>query len=174
MQKSSLKTRRAILDAFNHVFNAHRERRIRVQDVADRAGVGRSTFYDHFAGVEAVQLASMRVPFGLLADAAVGDCEPERLEPLLRHFWDNRRRARDLLANRAGDQVMRLLGELVVERLEAPLAMPVHLAAQQLAGAVLMPVRAWLLGEAPAAPDALAQALCRSGTALAAALRQPA
>ena len=37
----------------------------------------------------------------------------------------------------------------------------------------LMLVRAWLLGEAPTSPQVLARTLCRSGVALAAALREP-
>ena len=50
------------------------------------------------------------------------------------------------------------------------LAIPVRLAALQLAEAALAPVRGWLTAEAPCTAEALAASLCRSGAALRASL----
>ena len=170
-RKRSAGTRAAIIGAFNRIFLERRQHRIRVADVVAEAGVGRSTFYDHFSGAEQLYLAALARPFTVLADAAAGCGDPAALERLLAHFWENRRRARDSLGGRSGEQSQRLLAELVEARLEGPLALPASLAAQQLAAAALAPVRCWLLGHASSTPAGLAESLCRSGAALAAAQR---
>jgi AcrR family transcriptional regulator len=167
-------TRGAIIDAFTTLFLERRQRRIRVGDVAAESGLARSTVYDHFAGAEQLQLAALARPFAMLADVAAGRGDRYATEWLLAHFWSNRQRARDVLTGRPGEQALRLLAGLVEERLPPPLLLPPHMAAQLLAAAALVPVRAWLLGEAPSTPDVLAEALCRSGAALAEALREPA
>ena len=168
------RTRAAIVDAFNALFLERRQRHIRVGDVIAEAGVGRSTFYEHFSGAEQLHMAALARPFATLADAAAGRGDPAAIRPLLAHFWENRQRARGSLSGRAGDQALRLLATLVEERLTEPLALPPALAAQQLAAAAFAPLRAWLLGEAPATPESLADSLCRSGAALAEALRKAA
>ena len=167
------RTRSAIVDAFNSLVLERRQRRIGVRDVISQAGVGRSTFYDHFPDAEALHMAALAKPFALLADAAVGRGDLAQTSWLLAHFWENRHRARDTLNGRTGEQAARLLTGLVEERLDGTLKLPRRLAAQQLAAAALAPVRAWLLGEASSTPEALAETLCRSGAALAAALREP-
>ena len=164
-------TRGAIVEAFNRLFLERRLRRIRVGDVVAEAGVGRSTFYDHFAGAEQLRLAALARPMAVLAEAAAGRGDAAATERLFAHFWENRQRARDMLDGRPGEQALRLLAALVEERIEAPLAIPERLAAWQLAGAALAPVRAWLLGEAPSTPGELAESVCRSGAALVASLR---
>lgn len=167
------RTRSAIVDAFSTLVLERRQRRIGVPDVIAEAGVGRSTFYEHFRSAEGVHMAALARPFALLADAAVGRGDRAATAGLLAHFWENRQRARHTLTGRSGEQASRLLAGLVEERLRERLTLPPRLAAQQLAAAALAPVRAWLLGEAPSSPEALAETLCRSGSALAAALREP-
>lgn len=169
-QGRATKTRTAIVHAFNALVLGGR-RRIRVGDVIAEAGLGRSTFYDHFSSAEQLHMAALAQPFVILADAAAGRGDPRSTERLLAHFWENRRVARDTFTGRAGDQAQRLLSRLVEERLEGPLLVPPRLAAQQLAAAALAPVRGWLLGEASASAHMLAGNLCRSGAALLATLR---
>lgn len=166
------RTRSAIIDAFNRLVLERRQRPIRAADVAAEAGVGRSTFYDHFSGAEQVRLEALAHPFAILADAAAGRGNPASLTRLLDHFWEYRARARDHFSGRAGEQARRLLAELIERRLEGELTLPARLAARQLADAAMAPVRAWLLGEAPANSETLANSLCRSGAALAASLRR--
>lgn len=167
------RTRAALIEAFNHLVVQRGKGRIRVADIVDRANVGRSTFYEHFAGAEALHMEALARPLAVLADAAAGKGHPARLEALLGHFWDNRRLARDTFAGRTGEQAARLLADLVEERLSdsgAALDIPLRLAALQLAAAALAPVRGWVLAEAPCTAAALARSLCRSGSELAAAL----
>lgn len=167
------RTRAALIEAFNHLVLHRGKGRIRVADIVAKANVGRSTFYEHFAGAEAIHMEALARPLAVLADAAAGQGDPARLEALLAHFWENRRLARDTFAGRAGEQAARLLADLVEERLRqggAKLEIPLRLAALQLASAALAPVRGWVLGEAPCTARALAWNLCRSGRELAAAL----
>ncbi len=165
------RTRRAIIDAFGRLVLRSRKPPIRAADVVAEAGVGRSTFYEHFAGAEQVQLAALAEPFAILADAAIGRGDPARTEWLLQHFWENRQRARDMLQGRAGEQAQRLLADLVERRLEMPVATAPGLAARQLAAAAFAPVRAWLLGEVTADAAALAQVIRNGGTALLASMQ---
>ena len=72
-----------------------------------------------------------------------------------------------------GDRVARMLADLVEERLIArriATAIPMRLAALQLAQAALGPIKGWLLAEAPCTTEKLARSLCRSGEQLLAAL----
>ena len=52
------RTRRAILDAFLSLVEANGYEKTTVQDILDRADVGRSTFYAHYRDKEALLLAS--------------------------------------------------------------------------------------------------------------------
>ena len=166
------RTREAVLGAFNQLFQQRRRRAIRAADLIAEAGVGRSTFYDHYSSPDEVLLEALRAPFATLADTAAGQGDPAATRWLVEHFWENRARARELFDNvRMRDRVSRLLAEMVAERLEgAELALPVELAAAQLAEAALAPLRAWVRGEAPAPAAAMAEGLCRAGRALREAL----
>lgn len=165
------RTRGAIVEAYNQLFQQRRQQSITVADIVARANVGRSTFYEHYSGAEAVFLESFARPLAVLADAAAGAADAERLEWLLRHFWDNRQRARDLLSGRQGERVSRLLADLVEARVEGEFAIPRRLVAVQLAETAFAPVRAWLTAEAPCPPDALARSICAAAAAVLASLR---
>jgi AcrR family transcriptional regulator len=157
-----IRTRRALVDAFNHlVFN---RRPLRVGDIVRQAKVGRSTFYDHYSGAEALHLEALRRPFGPLADAAAGKGDEALLTHILAHFWDYRQQARRSL----GDKAERLLAQMVEERLAAAgrLRMPRPLAARQLASAALSPITAWLKGEATCTAEVLAHSICATGRAM--------
>ena len=161
------RTRTALVDAFNHLVLNRRQPRIRVADIIARADVGRSTFYEHYANADALLLEALSRPFAILADAAAGRGEPDRLAFLLTHFWENRRRARETLAGRTGDKAMRLLADMVETRLDGQeMAVPVRLASLQLAEAALAPIKAWVAGEAPCSAETLAASLCRTGERL--------
>lgn len=165
-------TKAAIVDAFSRLL-LRRQRRIRVADVVAEAGIGRSTFYDHFSGAEQVHLAALSRPFSVLADAAAGRGDQVETARLLRHFWENRGRARDTLMGRMGEQAHRLLAGMIEERLEPPFVVAREMVASQLAGATLALLRSWVTAEAPATADVLAAAICSSSHAMLGALRPP-
>jgi AcrR family transcriptional regulator len=165
------RTRTALTGAFDRLFLSRGRRPAAVAEIAAEADVGRSTFYEHFGGADALYLEALKRPLACLADAAAGRGDAVKLEPLLAHFWEQRRHARETLSGRLRPRVGSLLADLVEERLEgADLVIAPRLAARSLAEAALAPLSAWLAGEAPSSPAQLAVALCRSGTALRAAL----
>lgn len=163
------RTRARLVAAFNELVLQRRRGPIRVAEIVERADVGRSTFYDHYPRAEALHLEALAAPFAILADAAAGRTEPQRLAQLLAHFWDHRARARETLSGPARDRVTRLLAGLIAERL-APwpdeAAMPARMASLQLAETMLAPIRAWVAGEAAMTAAALADALDAGASAL--------
>lgn len=166
------RTQAAVLGAFNQLFLGRRTRRIRAADLIAEAGVGRSTFYDHYSSADEVLLEALRQPFATLADAAAGQGDPASTRWLVAHFWENRQRGRELFDNpQMRERISRLLTAMIAERLaNTSLALPTELAATQLAEAALAPLRAWTRGEAPAKPEAMAESLVRTGKALREAL----
>jgi AcrR family transcriptional regulator len=170
--RRAARTRAALIDAFNHLALSHRKN-IRVADIVALANVGRSTFYEHYKSADDIHLQAMQRPFALLADAAAGMGDEARLTGQLHHFWENRALARTSFMGRMHDKVTRLLAGMIEERLrdeEDALAIPLRLAALQLAEAALAPIRGWVTAEAPCAAEALAGAICRCGRAIRAGL----
>ena len=154
--------------AFNQLLLDRRGRDIRVAAVVAGADIGRSTFYEHYGSIDRLFRDALKQPFGPLADAAAGRGDEAALAFVLGHFWDQRHHARERLAGRAGEKALQLLAEMVEERLEGVnLCLAPRLASQQLAGAALMPIRAWLLGSAACRADDLAASICAGGHALA-------
>ena len=157
--RRTLRTRAAIVEAYNELVVQQRQEDITVAIVTARANVGRSTFYQHYAGLDALFAEAVARPLAVLAETAVGSSGPNSLEGLLRHFWENRRRAREMLAGRSGARISRLLASLVEERLVGDFIIPHRLVSVLLAETAFAPVRAWLGGEAACTPHVLAQAV---------------
>jgi AcrR family transcriptional regulator len=174
------RTRRALLDAFFHLVLTRPYEEITVQLIAARAGVGRSSFYEHFRGKGALLGASLAAPFGVLADAAGAADNTRALTALLEHFWANRARARGIFTGPMRVHAVAVLARLIQERWRASpgqraaaLLLPPRLAALQLAEALFAPLSAWLTSETDCSAPRLARALRRSALALNAALRGP-
>ena len=156
------RTRNSLIEAWNHLVLSKRKRDIRVADIVDEAGVGRSTFYDHYSSADALHLEALRRPFAPLADAAAGRGDEAMLAHILAHFWEYRQRARRTF----GDRTQRLLAGMVEERLgDAELAIASPIAARQLAASAHAAVQSWLAGDGPCSAGLLASAICRSGDA---------
>jgi AcrR family transcriptional regulator len=85
----ALRTRRALLAAFRDLLLEGKQLEgVRAASVAARAGVSRSTLYEHFAGVEGLVSTSIATPFAVLVDALeTGDNIAADLQQLLDHFW---------------------------------------------------------------------------------------
>lgn len=164
------RTRSALERSFNELFLAEGYDEVTPARVAEAAEVGRSTFYEHFAGREDLlekRLLRIMLP---MAEAVNSDIAPPDLEPTLAHFWDNRVIARTLLAGRAGAVTMRILTAMIEERLPAHrgrLAVPTRLVAAQIAGAQLGVLEEWLSGRQRCASSTLAGALAASSRAIA-------
>jgi AcrR family transcriptional regulator len=163
------RTRSALIDAFNQLLLHRPRQKLRVADIIDRTDAGSSTVYDLFSSPEDLHIDALSRPFAILADAAAGEGDAERLRNLLEHFWENRHRARATLSGRTGDKAARLLAAMVAARLQrrrTELVLPLRLASLQLAHAALAPVKGWVGAEAPCRSLTLAESICRCGEQL--------
>ncbi len=174
------RTRGAIVESFNGLALQRSYSSIRVSDVVGEAGVGRSTFYEHFRNIDEVLLQSASGMLGVLADAATESGDAERVRCVLEHFWEVRPTARALLRDPSGVQVARRLADLIEERLaeqwrgrDAPPIIPPRLVAAQAAGAQLGLIGAWLGGAAACDSGALARAITDATRAIVRAAHQP-
>jgi AcrR family transcriptional regulator len=172
------RTRQAILGAFRDLVLTRGYDAITVRDVVDTAGVGRSTFYEHFDDKERLFEASVKPLLSVLAEAVGQGADRQRLELVIEHFGQNRRLARVVLAGAARQLMARFLAELLESRLasaaraahRAKPLIPLSLIAAHLAEAQLGLIQPWLLAKNPCPPEALAHALGTSTRASAAAL----
>jgi AcrR family transcriptional regulator len=167
------RTRAALRQAFFQLVSTRPYEQVRIADISRRAGVGRSTFYEHFRSKDDLLLASLRHLLEVLAGCVAQQPAGAPLEAVLQHFWENRRLARPTLAGTPRPRVARLLAGLVEQRLPAgAAARPARRAvARHLAEGMLGLLVAWLTGELACDAATLASTLRRTGRASAEALQ---
>jgi AcrR family transcriptional regulator len=168
-----IKSRQKLLDAFFTLVLREPYDDITVGDIVARAGVGRSTFYEHFAGKDGLLAASLARPFGMLADTVQERDNTQGLVAILEHFWDNRRFVPGVFTGPTRRHSVAVLVRLIELRLRAApaarrasLLIPAHLAAIQLAEALFAPITAWATGQTACPPARLAVALRKTTQAL--------
>ena len=168
------RSREALLQAFFGLVLSRRYHEITIADVIAKAGVSRSTFYEHFRSKDALLAAAIEGPFGILA-SMLGDPSPTRVQGILEHFWQNRGMARGIFQGAGLRPVRATLVAMIEARLKrdhgAHLRVPPRLAAHALADAMLSPIIAWLAGEASCSAADLAQTLQASTAAMLDAMR---
>jgi AcrR family transcriptional regulator len=154
------RTREALVQAFVALFFERPYDRITVGAIVARAGVGRSTFYEHFVDKEDVLAASVRAPLAPLA-AAVDDGAP--IEPILQvmdHFAANGDQARALLAGSARRAMTRVLASMVEARLATRRGQRVRRGVSiALSEAMIGSIGTWLRGESGCGAREIAEAL---------------
>lgn len=162
------RSRDLLLQAFFDLVLSRPYGDITVGLVVERAGVARSTFYEHFRGKDELLADSLRGPLGRLADAVVDSTRIAALEGVLAHFWQNRRLAVAILRGAVGRRAQGVLAALVEQRLRSfePLRVPARLAAVQLAGLLLAGVGHWLEGRQEVSAGDLARSLGDSSIAV--------
>ncbi len=149
------RTREAVHGAFNAlILEGRRYDRIRVADLIARAGVGRSTFYEHYRNKDEVLAETIRHPFAMLAAAVDAEARVPPLRDVLAHFHQNRAQARLIFAGSARRKIARVLASMIEERLRARaqvrgVAAPrsTGIAALAIAEGQLAAIMAWLDGE---------------------------
>ena len=152
------RTREAILGAFATLALNRRYDAIRTADLIAAAGVGRSTFYEHFRSKDEVLVAAIEPVLHTLASAALGRASKAQVRAILDHVWEQRAVARMLFEGRTGDRLQRRLATLIAARLPATTTMP----AMAAAAAQLAMLRSWMRGEVacPAAELAVLMIAC--------------
>jgi AcrR family transcriptional regulator len=163
-------TRGWILESFNRLVRK-RGYDFGVTDVVEGAGVGRSTFYEHYRGKNGVRREAMRHFFETLASIVDRrDEEPTRL--LIEHIATHRPEAHRLLVT-AKTEIARELADSVEPRLSGRFRIARHEVAAQIASVQLGLLEGWLaFPEEPFPPAALAEAFHAATGALTARFTQ--
>jgi AcrR family transcriptional regulator len=165
------KTRSALLRAFNSLLLSRGYDELMPADVAEAAGVARSTLYEHYGGKEEMLRHSLLPILEPLAACVGSPNLPPRLEAMLGHIRGSRRMARELLSGRARTVVSRTLADLIEVQLidghKGHMAMPRRLRAAYLASGTLGLLDEWLFGREACPVPVLARALRASAYAAA-------
>lgn len=154
------RTRQAIAGALTRLIFERRYGTIRTGDLIESAGVGRSTFYEHFRSKDEVFVAIIEPLFAPLADASAGQGAAARVQMILDHIWEQRAAARQLFEPPLAGRLQRKLAAMIEERMD-PTAGPVPAAliAAGLAASTLATLKSWLAGETPCSSLDLARHL---------------
>lgn len=162
------RTRAALTDTFLALVVERPYDDIAVGDIIERAGVGRSTFYQHFANKEDLLRQSFFPAFETLTEILSDRRDPARLVFWTEQFWTNRSSGRALLGGPTRAFLVRTLAEQIRPRLPdaRTLLIPEPLVAAQVAEAQLGLIHAWITGRSACAADDMALALTASTRAL--------
>jgi AcrR family transcriptional regulator len=168
--RRSRRSRRLIVDALFALMREKRYDRITVQEIIDRADVGRSTFYAQFRNKEDVLVSELERVLGLLHEQHLASAEESagHLLPsvgLFRHVHETQSFYPALVRGLASDPhylaVHRYLRDHAAQQLalaagSRTLAVPAEIVADYLAGALLTLVHWWLDHGLPYPPEQMA------------------
>lgn len=114
MDRRQRKTREAIFQAFIELLSEKDYHHISVQEILDKADIGRATFYAHFETKDYLLKALCEELFGHIADTATGadlcpcgSADDSVFLHLLRHLQENRLHVLDLLTSPNNDLFLR-------------------------------------------------------------------
>lgn len=174
------RTRGWIIQAFNELMFKRRYTDIRADDIIKHAGVGRSTFYEHFRNKDQLLRHSASHLLAVLADAVTDVGDVEQIRKVVEHIWEQQDQARALLDGRPGAALAQELATLIEDRLairdtayHRALIVPVKLASRQVAEAQVALLRGWLEGGSPCSSVSLSAAVLRASRGLIDALEGP-
>lgn len=158
----SRRTRKAVFEAFTRLIFTRRYSAIRTTDLITEAGVGRSTFYEHFRNKDDVMVWAIDPIFLPLADAATGRGNASRLRFVLDHLWERRALARAMFEPALAAKLQRKLAAMIEAGLVgAEDDVPPAMTAAASAAAQLALIKVWLSGEVACDAGALARRLAK-------------
>jgi AcrR family transcriptional regulator len=167
------RSRSALMSAFIAIVLSDGYDAITVGRVAERANVGRSTFYMHYKGKEDILRQSLKHPCSGLVAIVGSDTAPETLIPLLEHFHSQRRANRAFFDWPLRPLWAKVLGEMIEPKLvliartaRARPMLPLAFVAHEIAQAQIALVARWLQSQASLKPQAVAEALVAATRAL--------
>ncbi len=160
------------MTAFNRLILEGEYTSVTPRGVAAAADVGRSTFYEHFRGVEDLLAQSLAAVFAPLT-SAFSETEPtDAALRAVRHVWENRRLARVLFSGASYRIALRSLAGQFEAALKTNMAasrtnpiLALDLIALQLAAAQLALLNAWTSGRSHHSAPEITRALhagCRA------------
>ena len=165
VDKRVQRTRRALFDSFVDLVLTEEYETIQVVDIIERAGVARSTFYQHFSNKDRILIDSMDPILTVIAAHICGRPEPERMTWVLEHFWENRQLARVVLSGQPYSQVRKALAQRVHVNLSTgkSRSVPLSLQSTRKAAGALATIREWLTGNERCSAARLAAFLGQGG-----------
>ena len=161
--RRSQRTRQLLIEALAELMREKRYSAISVQEIADRANVGRSTFYAHFTDKDDLMVQGVRRMVGTLEPgppSATNTLAPSLA--LFHHVAEGRNLRHSMSHGRIlgmfFDTLQVELTAMFVERLEprippTPTRVPVPLLAGMVAGMLITAVRTWLESGASASAE---------------------
>ena len=154
-------TRRLLLETFARLASEQRYDSIATSELVAAAGVGRSTFYEHFADKDALLLAALEPVLIPLANAASGRGSKAAARMLLTHIWSKRSLFRSVLCSVVLKKIVQRLTDMILERImrEGVNSDTARVAAVASAHGQIAVVRLWVTGEISISIDRLAQQL---------------
>ena len=167
-------TRKELLAAFLQLARERRYENISISEIADISGVGRSTFYEHYSGKDALLLDALDPLLITLANTASGRAPKTTLLHYLHHIWEKRSLFRSLFNSPAHRKIVADLIEKTVDRIqrENALDQSIHLFAIASANAQFALLRAWVTGEVSTTAEFLARQMLSFGSLAPARLEQ--
>lgn len=154
-----LKTRLALREALLDLLTECAWDELSIQEICERANVGRSTFYLHFESKDALLSESLNDLRDALTAHANMHTQVQAfafLPGLLAHMEENRRVFRNVIGRRSGYGVERRFREMVFQLIEQDLArqnvteIQRHMQARYIAGGIVDLMAWWV--DAPEAP----------------------
>jgi AcrR family transcriptional regulator len=143
----ALRTRQALREALVSLIIERGWDAIGIRDVCQRAGIGRSTFYTHFADREELLLAGYDDLRKMLRRASAAEGRWRALAftlPLLEHAEENKRMFRALVGRRSSEMAKSGLLRLIIELTREDLAPLGEATAQYVAGAFFQLLVWWV------------------------------
>jgi AcrR family transcriptional regulator len=153
--------RTAIIGAFRELVQDVRYEDLTIGQIVARAGVARSSFYQHFSNKDELLLVGLSEPFEALSNAVDPNAAEGDLVAVVEHIWENRRIGRPLLSGPMRMAAHQLLVSLVEKRLANAIGSstarpPLRLIAHRIAGGQLALLLAWISSEAPSSASLVA------------------
>lgn len=160
------RTRQALMMAFVNLVLTRGYAEISVEDIAEEANVGRSTFYMHHKSKLDLLKQSLVRPSSVLSLLVGHDVPPDMLVHQLAHFHEQRRINKPFFSEPIRTVWVKCLADLIAPRLaklirqtRAQPLLPAELVATQIAESQIALITNWLLDKPSLKPDAVAEAL---------------
>jgi AcrR family transcriptional regulator len=160
LDRRKQRTRQAALAAFSSLLFEQGYEGITLTAVAERAGLGRSTLYEHYRSKDALLAASVEGRLGMLA---ARNPDPRAVERLLGHVREQAGSVRILLVQPLRSRIAHVLAARIAVRLRAE-GIPearAELRAIAAAEAMLAAIAHWLRSACVIAPGAMVEELAQ-------------
>jgi AcrR family transcriptional regulator len=164
--RRSQRTRQLVVAAMTELLQTKRYDAITVQDLLDRAGIGRSTFYAHYYDKEDLLAAVVERQIAMMRRHLPGSDAGQHILPsleLFRHIRENYQIFQPMVRGRAGEAMWDACHVILCRVVEQALviacpadshpSVPLEVMAQYLAGAFWNLLKWWLEADMPYTPE---------------------